>query len=302
MTSPRIVFVPGLNPKPRPDVYRPQLARVLVAGLARSRPKASAWLAANPDALHLVAWTYLFYGAYGDITLDLPGIERLLVQTEPSAADVHELHAFARTFKRWSFVLGDAWPLLGRWFAPRAARLLMHDANRYLKDRDGLGRRVRAALRAEIESAWAADAPLLVIGHSLGSVIAYDTLWELSRERRDAKRVDLFVTLGSPLATRFIQRKLRGAREQGAARYPSNVRRWANFAARGDTTALRPRLQPYFAKMLELHLVESIDDTVGFDNYFRGPVGLNEHDAYGYLSQPSVGAAVGDWLEKNAGL
>jgi hypothetical protein len=51
--------------------------------------------------------------------------------------------------------------------------------------------------------------------------------------------------------------------------------------------------------MLTLRLVESIDDTVGFDNYFRGDLGLNEHDAYGYLSQPSVGAVVGEWLEKS---
>ena len=78
MTAPRIVFVPGLNPKPRPELYRPQLARVLTRGFGTSRPKAAAWLASHPDAFRLVAWTYLFYGAYGDITLDMPGIERLL--------------------------------------------------------------------------------------------------------------------------------------------------------------------------------------------------------------------------------
>ena len=88
----------------------------------------------------------------------------------------------------------------------------------------------------------------------------------------------------------------------GEKRYPTNIRRWLNFTARGDTTALRPRLAPYFAEMLRLELVESIEDTVGFDNYFRGAAGLNVHDAYGYLSQPTVGEAVGSWLEKNAGL
>ena len=106
--------------------------------------------------------------------------------------------------------------------------------------------------------------------------------------------------MGSPLATHFIQRKVFGSREHGAARYPTNIRRWVNFTAHGDTTALRPRLQPTFAEMLTLGLVESIEDVVDFDNYFRGDLGLNAHDAYGYLSQPSVGAVVGDWLEKNA--
>jgi hypothetical protein len=289
-----------LNPKPPPERYRPELLRVLTAGLGRSRPRAAAWLASHADTFRLVAWTYLFYGAHRDITVDMPGIERLLVQPAPSAEDLRELHAFPRTLRRWSHVIGDAWPLLGRWLARPVTRRLMHEANRYLKNRDGSGVAVRAVLREELDSAWRAGAPLLLIGHSLGSVIAYDTLWELSRERGPAQRVDLFVTMGSPLATHFVQRKVCGSHEHGAARYPTNIRRWTNFTARGDATALRPRLRPYFAEMLELKLVESLDDVVGFDNYFRGELGLNEHEAYGYLSQPAVGALIGNWLEKNA--
>ncbi len=300
MTAPRIIFVPGLNPKPPPELYRRQLTRVLTAGLTRSRPGAAAWLAAHVDAFRLVAWTFLFYGTYRDITVDMPGIERLLTHPAPSTEELGELHALPRALKRWSFVLGDAWPMLGRWLAPPNTRRLMHEANRYLKNRNSIGSSLRAMLRAELDSAWQAGAPILLIGHSLGSVIAYDTLWELSRERGSTERIDLFVTMGSPLATHFIQRKVCGSREQGAARYPTNIRRWTNFAAHGDTTALRPRLQPTFAQMLTLGLIESIEDVVDFENYFRGDLGLNEHDAYGYLSQSSVGAVVGDWVEKNA--
>ncbi|MEO8467629.1 MAG: thioesterase domain-containing protein [Gammaproteobacteria bacterium] len=300
MTAPRIIFIPGLNPKPRPAIYRGQLTRVLTAGLTRSRPSAAAWLAAHVDAFRLVAWAYAFYGAYSDIALDMPGVERLLAQPTPSAEVLSELGSLPRKLKRWSFVLGDTWPLLGRWLAPAATRRLMHDANRYLKNRDGIGSAVRAMLRAELDSAWQAGAPFVLIGHSLGSVIAYDTLWELSRERGSTPRVDLFITLGSPLATHFIQRKVGGSREQGAARYPANIQRWVNFTARGDTTALRQRLKPTFAEMQSLGLVESIEDVGDFHNYYRGDLGLNEHDAYGYLWQPSVGAVVGDWVEKNA--
>src|SRR6185503_18183223 len=109
------IFVPGLNPKPPPELYRAQLTRVLVAGLRRSRPRAAAWFEANADAFRLVAWTYLFYSAPRDITVDMPGIDRLVAQGVPSARDVEELHSLPRALKRWSFVLGDAWPLLGRW-------------------------------------------------------------------------------------------------------------------------------------------------------------------------------------------
>ena len=297
MTSPRVIFVPGLNPKPPPELYRPQLLRVMFAGLERAKPEAAAWLTEHPESFRLVAWTYLFYGAHRDITVDMPGIERLLVQTGPSADDLREIRSWAHLLKRWSHVIGDTWPAVGRLLARPATRRLMHEANRYLKNRDGIGETVRNVLRDELEAAWDAGASVLLIGHSLGSVIAYDTLWELSREPDPARRVDLFVTMGSPLATHFVQRSFAGTHEQGAARYPRNIRRWVNCTARGDTTALQPRLAPQFGEMVELGLVESIEDIVGFDNYFRGLTGINEHEAYGYLSQPLVGAVIGDWIE-----
>ena len=107
------------------------------------------------------------------------------------------------------------------------------------------------------------------------------------------------MTLGSPLATRFVQRSLQGARELGAARYPHNIRRWVNLTARGDTTALQPRLKPLYHEMLDLSLVEAIEDFVDFDNFFRGSLGLNAHESYGYLAQPILAEIVGDWLERS---
>jgi hypothetical protein len=136
----------------------------------------------------------------------------------------------------------------------------------------------------------------------LGSVIAYDTLWELTHMQGGDGKVDVLVTLGSPLATRFVQRSLQGAREHGARRYPHNVRRWVNLTARGDTTALHPRLKPLYREMADLGLVEAIEDFVEFDNYFRGNLGLNAHEAYGYLAQPILAEVVGDWLERRVGL
>ena len=80
------------------------------------------------------------------------------------------------------------------------------------------------------------------------------------------------------------------------ARYPHGIRRWVNLAARGDTTALQPRLAPFFKEMLELKLIAAIEDFVDFDNYFRSTLGLNPHEAYGYLVQPLMAELVGDWL------
>jgi len=289
--------VPGLNPKPPPEIYRPQLRRVLRAGIERARPRAAEWFALN-DAFDLIAWTYLFYGAHRDISVDLPGIERLLVQAEPSEEDRKELASWPRRLKRWTHIVGDAFPFVGRRLAQPATRRLMHEASRYLKNRDGKGDEIRAILRSALDQAFDAGEAILLIGHSLGSVIAYDTLYEISRSRPERARVDLFMTLGSPLATHFVQRSLHGAHASGADRYPRNIRRWVNLTARGDTTALQRRLKPTFREMLDLGLVESIEDFVDFDNYFRGELGLNAHEAYGYLAQRLLGEIVGAWIEQ----
>jgi len=290
--------VPGLKAKPPPEDYQPQLVRVLLAGLEQSRPAAAQWLAAHADAFVVVAWTHLFYGTYRDIALDLPGIERLLAHQAPSERDRRELESWPLRLKRLAHILGDALPMLGRRIARPGTRLQMHDATRYMRDREGVGTRVRALVRSSLESAWAARERVLLIGHSLGSVIAYDTLWELSRQGA-AGRVDLFITMGSPLATRFVRRRMRSAGTEGAAAYPHNIRRWVNLAARGDTTALRPRLKPYFHAMLDLGLTESLEDYVDLENYFRGSIGLNAHEVYGYLAQRTLIEIIGDWLERS---
>jgi hypothetical protein len=266
------------------------------------RPRAADWLAANPTAFELVGWTYRFHGAHRDISVDLPGIERLLVQVEATPEDVRELGSWRRRAWRAALLLGDAFPFLGRRFAPAATRRLMHEATRYLKNRDGVGADVRAVVRATLEAAWRSGERVLLLGHSLGSVIAYETLWELTHVHRSSGEVSLLVTFGSPLATHFVQRSIKGAREVGARRYPHNVRRWVNLTARGDTTALRPRVKPLYREMLDLKLVDSIEDFVEFDNFFRGNLGLNAHEAYGYLAQPLLAELIGDWLERSVPL
>jgi hypothetical protein len=239
----------------------------------------------------------LFYGTYRDIGLDLPGIERLLAHGPPTERDRREIASWPRRVKRFAHMIGDALPVLGRWLARPATRLQMHEATRYLRNRDRIGTAIRALVRAELSAAWSAHERVLLLGHSLGTVIAYDTLFELSREGR-TERVDLFVTMGSPLATRFIRRRLGGHGAQGAAAYPHNIRRWVNLSARGDTTALRPRLEPFFHEMCDLGLTESIEDHVDLENYFRGSLGLNAHEAYGYLALPTLAEVIGDWLER----
>jgi pimeloyl-ACP methyl ester carboxylesterase len=246
--------------------------------------------------LTLISWTYPFYGTHRDIALDLPGIEQILESPEPSAAEIAEIESLARKVRRWLHRLGDAMPLYGRMIARPDLRLTLTEARRYLCNRDGIATQIREMLKQPLRKAWDAGEEVLLIAHSMGSVIAYDTLWELAHEDRDTRRVDLFVTLGSPLASHFIRRRLLGRNLHGRARYPTNIKRWENFAARAEMTALRPRLARYFGEMQTLGLLESLVDHTDIYNHFHGEAGLNVHMSYGYLINNAVAGTIADWL------
>ena len=285
-----------MKPKPPPEAHLRELCRALTAGLAWARPEAARRFLGDPDCLTLVPWTYRFYGSYRDIALDQPGIDHVLHQPEPSADDLREIDSLERKVRRYVHILGDAMPFFGRLIAQPEMRLTMAEARRYLFDAGGVATEIRAMLKEPLVKAWDEGQDVLLIGHSLGSVIAYDALWELAHEARDTRRVDMFMTLGSPLASRLIRRNLRGVKREGIDRYPTNIRRWENFAARAEMTALHPRLKRYFGEMLDLGLVETFVDHTDVYNHFRGDIGLNVHKSYGYLVAPQVAGTIADWL------
>jgi len=286
-----IFFVPGLRPKPPNDVYRDVLLMCVLTGLRRYSPAAAAVLQASPDSFQIYSWTDEVYGEHRDIDLDRAGIDAILEQDLPVAADFAEIYSWRRRILQIAHRIGDRIPALGRMLASERQRTMLREARDYLRDRNGVGARTRAGMKDMLGSRSNKSAQLVIVGHSLGSVIAYDTLWEMSRESADL-RVDLLLTIGSPLGTRFVGKLIKGAGEPEQTRYPSNIVRWTNIAAAGELTALYPRLRERFGRMLELGLVGSIEDFVDVPNYFVGPNGLNVHSEYGYAMQPEFARAL----------
>lgn len=296
MGKERIIYITGMKPKPDPAVHRPALMRVLAASLARIDPRGAVWLYAREQNFVLVSWTSLLYAERADIAPDLPGIERILEDPKPSAEDKREADSFWRQLYRAWHLIGDSYPWLSRIVASSALQVTLADVRRYLDNEDGVAVRIRQALIDELEAAWEAGDRVLVIAHSLGSVIAYDSLWHLSREAGRENRIDVLLTMGSPLATRFIRLGLLGRQRAGAERYPANIDRWVNVSARGEMVALHRRVRPYFARMLSFGLVQAIEDLSGIYNHFRGENGLNVHKSYGYLNHAAVAGVIGRWL------
>jgi surfactin synthase thioesterase subunit len=157
---------------------------------------------------------------------------------------------------------------------------------------------IRRLLKMPLRAAWKSERPIMLIAHSMGSIIAYDALWQLSQESANNHVIDLFLTMGSPLGQTFIQHRIKGWQEQPDKRHPRNIKRWVNIAAVGDLTALDMRLQNDFEEMLQLGLVESIEDREIY-NYFRLEGELNVHAEYGYLVNEVTAGYISEWWRQN---
>jgi len=227
-------------------------------------------------------------------------MERILAQTSPDEEDIREALAWHKRLAQLSYLLSDTFPCLIGFIANPAMKATLEETLRYFRNEQGIATTIRSMVTDALEAAWAADRSVLLIGHSLGSVIAYDALWELSRRSGNVGRVDLFLTLGSPLGLNFVRKRVLGAGETGAMRYPDNIDRWVNLSAVGEMTALGRRFAHDFRPMQALGLVGSIEDRVDLVNYFRGPDGLNVHKCYGYMINPATATAIAGWWEQTA--
>ena len=291
---PIILYIPGLLPKPEPEKHRDALMRCLLTGVERLDADVAGEIRSTPGAFDIVSWTYDFYRVHRDFSLDAASIERVIEQEGPTPEDVAEASSWKRSLTRWIYTLGDLMPFLIPHVANERMEVHLRDLRRYLLDTNGIASHTRRMLKMPLRAAAKGGNPVLLIAHSMGSVIAYDSLWELAHSTRDRADVDLLLTMGSPLGQRYMQQRLKGAGNTGYDRYPNNVRQWKNLAAIGDLTALDPYLTDDFVEMLELGMLESMDDTA-IHTYFRLDGELNVHAEYGYLVNQTTARTVVDW-------
>jgi len=291
---PQIIYVPGLLPKPEPEVHREALLRCLLTGVRRIDAEVAQEIESIPGAFDLVSWTYDFYREHRDIAIDAAAIEAVIEQPTASKKDIADAISWKRQLARGVYTLGDMLPFLIPHVASEQMEVHLRDLRRYQRDVNGIGAHTRRMLKVPLRAATEAHRPVLLIGHSMGAVIAYDSLWELTHAGREKVEVDTLLTIGSPLGQRYMQKRILGADKTGFDRYPNNIRRWANLSAVGDLTALDPYLVNDFGEMLELGLVSRIDDATMF-TYFRLDGELNVHAEYGYLVNEKTAHTIVEW-------
>ncbi|MBT8421903.1 MAG: hypothetical protein KJP03_02190 [Gammaproteobacteria bacterium] len=288
---PVILFVPGIRAKPPPEQQQEQLRRCLEAALLRQGIARANDLASQ---LHVVGWSYAFYGAHDSIAPDMPAIEQLVSGAGDPAGDREEAEGIGSRLVAVMYAIGDRFPVLSSLFATRRMEARMQEINRYFRNRDDHRTTICELLKQSLREAWADEREIILIGHSFGSVIAYDTLWELTHEEPEgsAQKVDLFISMGSPLTMNYVRRRLHGAARRGHERYPCNIRHWLNLAAIGEVTALDRRMAQCFGEMLSLGVVESIRDNLGVLARYRNEEGLNVHKCYGYMASDTVAEVI----------
>lgn len=298
MTTKHIIFIPGKNPKPQTAQHREQLWKTLIEGVRRVDRTLANKLQAQYTQFHLISWNHLFYNTYKDITPDIPWIDALINKHGPTEIDIREAKSWHNKLDRTLFNIADHVPIIIH-FLPKEVNSAATEINRYFNNEDNIASEIRKLLKQTLRPLIEKKEPVLLIGHSLGSVIAYDTLWELSNMEKLHGKVD-FLTLGSPLGMHYVQRRLMGMREDEKKSYPKLIRRWINLASEGDIIALERNFHNSFQDMLTQGLVQSIEDhTHGIFNFFRSNEGLNCHRSYGYLVNPAVGSVIADWWKHN---
>ena len=292
--GPFILYIPGLKPKPEYSLHREQVLRCLLEGIRRIDPHTADEMAQDEHCFDIVSWTYDFYGTHRDINLDLADIEAVLKQTQATAEDREIVTSWKRRCIRSLYRAADHLPFLIPHFADEDVELQLHDLRRYAKNEGDIAEIVRRTVKIPLRAAASAGRPILLYGHSMGSVIGYDSLWQLSHEPAEEVRIDLMLTTGSPLGQRLIQHRLKGFRKQGVERFPGNIRRWINIAAIGELTAIDTTLNNDFGEMIRLGLVEDIEDLETY-NYYRMNGVLNVHAEYGYLVNEVAANVIRDW-------
>jgi hypothetical protein len=164
-----------------------------------------------------------------------------------------------------------------RFFSGLAERAMISHAvqvRRYFTEPE-----IRQAIQQTV-SAVVDDDTRVIIGHSLGSVVAYEWLCA-----NPSWPVRTLITLGSPLGVRgliFDRLKPAPTSRPGHAsppqgHWPGPIQSWTNIADDGDIVALVKDLRPQFGDRMRCHIVHN---------------GSKAHAIASYLTAPETGRAI----------
>lgn len=169
--------------------------------------------------------------------------------------------------------------------------------NRKILDRNNNHKPTQEVLRKELLDCLIPleGSSIMLISHSMGTIISYDALRDLGRAKPDFE-LSHFVTIGSPLGLPHVKTKIINERTYDAeVRTPSVVKTsWKNFADKKDPVAADIFLNGDFAA--NAVGIEVSDDLVANDYIGPGKKSHNHHKSYGYLRTPEMSEHIANFL------
>jgi hypothetical protein len=160
----------------------------------------------------------------------------------------------------------------------------MPDLHFYKNDED-LRRAVQSRLFKRLRSARRWRRKVMLIAHSMGSIVAYDVLREYGQYFEDLE----FVTVGSPLGLAGLKMVV-----EGTLFVPECVAHWSNFSDPKDPVS------SWDASLSDNYQANSRGVTISDHlviNGYVGPSGKpNAHKIYGYLRTPEISELIASFL------
>lgn len=151
--------------------------------------------------------------------------------------------------------------------AQRVVIWYLKQVSRYVNDPE-----INATARQRVVDAIGEDTRI-VVGHSLGSVVAWEVLCA-----KTYFKIGTFITLGSPLGVPALWGHLRPPVHKSVpGTWPGSIGRWTNIADKRDVVALEKRLARVYGPRVEDLEVEN---------------GATMHDIRPYLTSRELGRAI----------
>lgn len=135
---------------------------------------------------------------------------------------------------------------------------------------------------------------IMLISHSMGSIIAFDVLTFIVPEIK----INTLITIGSPLGLPAViskiasEMKLRGFNEKQVRTPPGISRGWYNFSDILDKVAFNYRLSELFPE--NEYGIKPVDFLVTNDYEYEGE--RNPHKSFGYLRAPEFSRVLEEFI------
>ncbi|MFA0307482.1 hypothetical protein AB4543_16490 [Vibrio splendidus] len=303
----KIIFIHGRAQKPDKASLKALWYEAIEHGLQRDCGDSS-----SLQAFKDVDKRFVYYGELSNTLLDKPTEDPASRQQALSELKKYKTSQFNKTTYTKVSKIGFLKEALADTFSSLFGKLgvaetlitkVAPDMAHYWYEDTYFGSYVRHRLMVVLKEALDNQDNVMIVSHSLGSMISYDVLWKLSHYgeyRHDYgadKKVNLWLTLGSPLGDENVKDRLKGSRLKDEKKYPLNIQQWINISAEDDFISHDSKIRNDFKDMLKLDLIPGgMKDIHPIYNLNIRNGKSNPHASIGYLINPKFIKVLDEWL------